>query len=146
MWIGHTCSFKYWKCRRGMLTKIFFWKMQLCRGKTDSTDSKPQGCLKTGGIWFFNEEALHSGRTEFPRVILTLTSKDTRNRIYFLNMFSIFFNHRGLCGLVVRVSGYRYRGPRFDPRRYQIFWVVVSLERGPLSLMRSIEELLEWKK
>ena len=31
-----------------------------------------------------------------------------------------------LCGLVVRVSGYRYRGPGFDPRRYQIFWVVVG--------------------
>jgi len=27
----------------------------------------------------------------------------------------------GLCGLMVRVSGYRYRGPGFDPRRYQIF-------------------------
>ena len=26
-----------------------------------------------------------------------------------------------LCGLVVRVSGYRYRDPGFDPRRYQIF-------------------------
>jgi len=26
-----------------------------------------------------------------------------------------------LCGLVVRVSGYRSRGPGFDPRRYQIF-------------------------
>ena len=26
-----------------------------------------------------------------------------------------------ICGLVVRVSGYRYRGPGFDPRRYQIF-------------------------
>ena len=54
-----------------------------------------------------------------------------------------------LCGLVVRVSGYRYRGPGFDPRRYQIFWVVVDLERDPLSLVslvRSIEELLEWKK
>ena len=51
-----------------------------------------------------------------------------------------------LCGLVVRVSGYRYRGPGFDPRRYQIFWLVVGLERGPLSLVRSIEELLEWKK
>jgi len=53
-----------------------------------------------------------------------------------------------LCGLVVRVSGYRYRGPGFDSRRYQIFWVVVGLERDPLSLvslMRSIEELLEWK-
>jgi len=44
-----------------------------------------------------------------------------------------------LYGLVVRVSGYRYRGPGFDPRRYQ-------MERGPLSLVRSIEELLEWKK
>ena len=50
-----------------------------------------------------------------------------------------------LCGLVVRVSGYRYRGPGFDPRHYQIFWVVVGLEWGPLSLVRSIEELLEWK-
>ena len=26
-----------------------------------------------------------------------------------------------LYGLVVRVSGYRYRGAGFDPRRYQIF-------------------------
>ena len=51
-----------------------------------------------------------------------------------------------LCGLVVRVSGYRYRGPGFDPRRHQIFWVVVGLERGSLSLVRSSEELLEWKK
>ena len=51
-----------------------------------------------------------------------------------------------LCGLVIRVSGYRYRGPGFDPRRYRIFWVVVGLERGPLSLVRSIQELLEWKK
>ena len=25
----------------------------------------------------------------------------------------------------------------------QVFWVVVGLERGPLSLVRSIEELLE---
>ena len=48
-----------------------------------------------------------------------------------------------LCGLVFRVSGYRYRGLGFDSRRYQIFWVVVGLERGPLSLVRSIEELLE---
>ena len=26
-----------------------------------------------------------------------------------------------LCGLVVRVSGYRYRGLGLDSRRYQIF-------------------------
>ena len=48
-----------------------------------------------------------------------------------------------LCGLVVGVSDYRYRGLGFYSRRYQIFWVVVGLERGPLSLVRSIEELLE---
>jgi hypothetical protein len=31
---------------------------------------------------------------------------------------------------------------RFDSRRYQIFWEVVGLERGPLSLMSTTEELL----
>jgi hypothetical protein len=33
----------------------------------------------------------------------------------------------------------------FDSRRYQIFWEVVDLERGPLSLVSTIEELLERK-
>jgi hypothetical protein len=46
-----------------------------------------------------------------------------------------------LC-LVVRVPGYRSRGPGFDSRRYQIFREVVGLERGPLSLVSIIEELL----
>jgi hypothetical protein len=36
------------------------------------------------------------------------------------------------------------RGPGFDSRPYQIFWEVGGLERGPLSLVRTIEELLEW--
>jgi hypothetical protein len=45
-----------------------------------------------------------------------------------------------LCGPVVTVPGYRSRGPAFDSRRYQIFWKVVSLERGPLSLVGIIEE------
>jgi hypothetical protein len=47
-----------------------------------------------------------------------------------------------LCGLVVRVPGYRSRGPGFDSRRYHIFWVVVGLKWGPLSLVSIIEELL----
>jgi len=33
----------------------------------------------------------------------------------------VSYNSDRLCGLVVRVSGYRYRGPGFDLRRYQIF-------------------------
>jgi hypothetical protein len=47
-----------------------------------------------------------------------------------------------LCGLVVSISGYRYRGPGFGSWRCQIFWEVVGLEQGPLSLVSTIEELL----
>ena len=71
----------------------------------------------------------------------------TVNRFIQYSKLLLFFespNTTGdrLCGLVVRVSGYRYRGLGFDSRRYQIFWV----ERGALSLVSlvgSIEELLE---
>jgi hypothetical protein len=47
-----------------------------------------------------------------------------------------------LCGLVVRVAGYRSRGPGFDSLHYQISWQVVGLERGPLSLVSTIEKQL----
>jgi hypothetical protein len=46
------------------------------------------------------------------------------------------------CDLVVRVPGYRSRGQRFDSQRYHIFWEIVGLERGPLSLVSTNEELL----
>jgi hypothetical protein len=35
--------------------------------------------------------------------------------------------------------------PGLDSRHYQIFWEVVGLERGPLSLVSTIEELLDRK-
>jgi hypothetical protein len=47
-----------------------------------------------------------------------------------------------LCGLVFRVPGNRSRRSGFDSQSYQIFWEVVGLERGPLSLVSKIEELL----
>jgi hypothetical protein len=50
-----------------------------------------------------------------------------------------------LCGLVVRVASYRSRALGFDSRRYQIFWEVVGMERGPLNLLSITEELLELK-
>jgi hypothetical protein len=35
--------------------------------------------------------------------------------------------------------------PGFDSCRYQIFWLVVGLERGPLRLVGTTEELLDRK-
>jgi hypothetical protein len=49
-----------------------------------------------------------------------------------------------LCGLVVRVIGYRSGGPGFDSRHYQKR-NVVGLKRGPLSLVSTTEELLDRK-
>jgi hypothetical protein len=56
-------------------------------------------------------------------------------------IFSTYSRDR-LCGLVVRFPGYRSRSPGFYYRFYHIFWEVVSLERCPLSLVSTIEELL----
>jgi hypothetical protein len=49
------------------------------------------------------------------------------------------------CGLVVRVPAYKSRGPGSISGRYQIFWEVVGLERGPLSLVNTTEDLHERK-
>jgi hypothetical protein len=43
---------------------------------------------------------------------------------------------------VVRVSGYRPRGPGFDSRLFPIICEAAGLERGPLSLVRTTEGLL----
>jgi hypothetical protein len=48
-----------------------------------------------------------------------------------------------LCGLVVRVLGYRYGGPGSIPGTTRK--KVVGLERSPLSLVSTTEELLERK-
>jgi hypothetical protein len=55
----------------------------------------------------------------------------------------ILFAVDRLCGLVVRVLGYRSRGPGSIPGHYQK--KVVGLERGPLSLVSTTEELLDRK-
>jgi hypothetical protein len=48
-----------------------------------------------------------------------------------------------LCSLIVRVTGYSPWGPGFYSQLYQIFLEAVGLERGPLSLVRMNEGLLE---
>jgi hypothetical protein len=52
-------------------------------------------------------------------------------------------NHNRLCGLVVRVLGYRSGGPGSIPGTTEK--KVVGLEWGPLSLVSTTEELLDRK-
>jgi hypothetical protein len=55
-----------------------------------------------------------------------------------------YYYTKHLCGLVVRVLGYRSGGPGSIPgttRKKK----VVGLERGPLSLVSTTEELLDRK-
>jgi hypothetical protein len=47
-----------------------------------------------------------------------------------------------LCGLAGQSSWQQIQRSGFDSRRYHIFWEVAGLERGPLSLVSTIEELL----
>jgi hypothetical protein len=75
-----------------------------------------------------------------PQCLTTIWASKASNSDRFT--FLLLFLGDCLCGLVVRVPGYRSRGPGFDSWRYQIFWEVVGLEWGPLSLVSTIEELL----
>jgi hypothetical protein len=56
-----------------------------------------------------------------------------------VNFPLVYVSHDRLCGLVVKVPGYRYGGPGFDSSRDK---KVVGLERGPLSLVSTTNELL----
>jgi hypothetical protein len=71
-----------------------------------------------------------------------LLSKNIRIIIMYKNCILPLVLHGWdrLCGLVVRVLGYRSGGPRFKKKK-----TVVGLERGPLSLVSTTEELLDRK-
>jgi hypothetical protein len=63
------------------------------------------------------------------------------------SLFAVLFLQRlyandRFCGLVVRVSCYRSRGPGSIPGPTR---EAVGLERGPLSLVSTTEELLDRK-
>jgi hypothetical protein len=67
--------------------------------------------------------------------------KSTKTKLH--NEFKTLLGDKILCGLVVRVLGYRSGGPGsiLGTTRKK----VVSLERGPLSLLSTTEELLDRK-
>jgi hypothetical protein len=62
---------------------------------------------------------------------------------YELNLYILCRRKDRLCGLVVRVLGYRSGGPGSIPGTTKK--KVVGLERGPFSLVSTAEELLDRK-
>jgi hypothetical protein len=62
-----------------------------------------------------------------------------------INKYNYKLKNR-LCGLSSGQSSWlQIRSPEFDSRRYKILWEVVGLERDPLSLVSTTEELLDRK-
>jgi hypothetical protein len=60
-----------------------------------------------------------------------------------LQVETCFGGHRPALWSSGPCSWLQIQRSRFDSQLYQIFWEVVALEQGPLSLVRIIEEIFE---
>jgi hypothetical protein len=54
--------------------------------------------------------------------------------------------YKPITASVVKWSELQIQRPGFDSQRYHIFWEVVGLERGQLSLVSTIEQPFKRKK
>jgi hypothetical protein len=75
------------------------------------------------------------------KLIFTFTENMLRSMFHEIGHLLILklYSHL-LCGMLVRVPGYRSRGPGSIPGATS--WEVMALERGTLSLVSTTEELL----
>jgi hypothetical protein len=64
---------------------------------------------------------------------------------YELNLYMLCRKSRPPLWSSGQSSWLQIHRPAFDSRRYQIFWEVVGLQWGPLSLVSATEELLDRK-
>jgi hypothetical protein len=88
---------------------------------------------------------LESNPDQIVKVIICYDKEDYNRACVKFRIFNnvVVVKYDRLCGLVVRVPGFRSSGPGFDFRALQK--KVVSLERGPFSLVSTTEELLDRK-
>ena len=78
---------------------------------------KPEDCWFDSRLSYWNFSLSLSFRPHYGPGIGSASNK-SEYQAYFVGLKD---NLDRLCGLVVRVSGYRYRGLGFHFRRYQIF-------------------------
>jgi hypothetical protein len=82
----------------------------------------------------------HLLRTEVSILIDTIYKLETQRHLLLELQSHIFLLH-----IFAQSSWLQFQRSGIDSRRNQIFWEVVDLERGPLSLVSSSEELLKRK-
>jgi hypothetical protein len=104
-------------------------------------NKKWQSCVKRD----YNAETDPFQITVFQNAIWDCQQWRKQRSIPTVHHFTVNLRYPNYWPPLCRVSGYRSRGPGFDSLPYHIFWELGGLERGPLSLGRTIEELHEWK-
>jgi hypothetical protein len=65
-----------------------------------------------------------------------------QRQVFVFTFMMVFAGRRPPLWSSGQCSWLEIQGSGFDFRRYQIFWEVIGLKRGPLSLVSTIEELL----
>jgi hypothetical protein len=103
---------------------------------------------RSKGLWPISSWTLSTAWNVFRQFALPSSSGDQLSLHYWQNFVNLYFNIRSSG----QSSWLQIRRPGFDSRHYQIFWrkkkqkkTVVGLERGPLSLVSTTEELLDRK-
>ena len=96
-----------------------------CDGRSCRMGGEVKGKLANGVDRHYSSQPLMR-TTRLPAVNGTDAPANLNGLVRFaerrnLNICACAFTFDRLCGIVVRVSGYRYRGLGFNSRRYQIF-------------------------
>jgi hypothetical protein len=100
-----------------------------------------------GVLDFVHSLGLKNWNTKFRKLALFPSSRKGRKMPTLLGplersyMYNYLNNCDRFCGLLVWVPGCRAEDPVCCSRRYQVFWIVVGLERGSLSLVK----IMNWK-
>jgi hypothetical protein len=136
-WVTYCALFMYGEFRRQ-------WKEDAV---ANLTLSKPNGkrevfcssISKMAKCWI--TIVVFNGQLHFSKTVEKLLYIKWKRRV-FMNLILFLWPP-----LWFSVQGFwpQIQSSGFDSRRFQIFWEVVGVERGPFSLVSTIEELLEKK-
>jgi len=110
-----TTGQKYWALYMRFIIVIFCFRRHKFPTKSMSVNAK-YSYIADSDTWLNNTHRKDCCLSTATKVTLTCQTAAS-----YIKCLLYKQREDRLCGLGVRVSGYRYRGPGFDSRRYQIF-------------------------